>query len=153
MGAYLLTATERPRVNPVMIDTDRISLRPVGGNLLDAEEVQPVEPALVAAPDFDVAEVGVKPAAYLEALDAAIDEDRAAHGKKPLKDKADKCEAEVGRLTGALADLDRKLAGTVPPGEAAKLSKERGLAASALQQAEENWLSAQDAYDSALAES
>lgn len=58
VGAYLLTATERPRVNPVMIDTDRISLRPVGGNLLDAEEVQPVVPALVAAPDFDVAEVG-----------------------------------------------------------------------------------------------
>lgn len=36
---------------------------------------------------FDVAEVKVKPAEYLEALDAAIDEDRAAHGKRPLKDK------------------------------------------------------------------
>ena len=36
---------------------------------------------------FDVAEVAVKPMEYLEALDAAIDEDRAAHGKKPLKDK------------------------------------------------------------------
>jgi transposase len=31
---------------------------------------------------YDVAEVAVKPAAYLEPLDAAIDEDRAAHGKK-----------------------------------------------------------------------
>jgi transposase len=36
---------------------------------------------------YDVAEVAVKPAAYLEALDAAIDEDRAAHGKKALKGK------------------------------------------------------------------
>ena len=36
---------------------------------------------------FDVAEVGVKPAEYLEALEAAIDEDRAAHGKKPLQEK------------------------------------------------------------------
>ena len=36
---------------------------------------------------YDVAEVKVKPSEYLKALDAAIDEDRAAHGKKPLKDK------------------------------------------------------------------
>jgi transposase len=34
---------------------------------------------------FDVAEVKVKPQEYLAALDAAITEDRAAHGKKPLK--------------------------------------------------------------------
>ena len=33
---------------------------------------------------FDLAEVQVKPQAYLAALDAAISEDRAAHGKKPL---------------------------------------------------------------------
>jgi IS5 family transposase len=36
---------------------------------------------------FDVAEVKVKAASYLEALDAAIEEDRAAHGKKALKEK------------------------------------------------------------------
>lgn len=36
---------------------------------------------------YDVSEVKVKAAEYLDALDAAIDEDRAAHGKKPLKDK------------------------------------------------------------------
>jgi transposase len=36
---------------------------------------------------YDVAEVRVKPVAYLEALDAAITEDRAAHGKKALKEK------------------------------------------------------------------
>jgi len=34
---------------------------------------------------FDVVEVRVKAAEYLEALDGAITEDRAAHGKKPLK--------------------------------------------------------------------
>ena len=36
---------------------------------------------------YDVAEVTVKPAEYLAALEAAITEDRAAHGKKPLKAK------------------------------------------------------------------
>jgi len=36
---------------------------------------------------YDVAEVKVKPVEYLRALDRAIDEDRAEHGKKPLKDK------------------------------------------------------------------
>ena len=41
---------------------------------------------------FDAAEVKVKPAEYLQALDTAIEEDRAAHGKKPLKAS----EAESG---------------------------------------------------------
>lgn len=36
---------------------------------------------------YDVAAVQVKPQEYLAALDAAISEDRAAHGKQPLKDK------------------------------------------------------------------
>jgi transposase len=34
---------------------------------------------------FDVKEVEVAPQAYLEALDAAVDADREAHGKRPLK--------------------------------------------------------------------
>jgi transposase len=36
---------------------------------------------------FDLAQVQVKPQEYLAALEAAITEDRAAHGKAPLKDK------------------------------------------------------------------
>ena len=36
---------------------------------------------------FDLAVIAKSRADYWEALDAAIDEDRAAHGKKPLKDK------------------------------------------------------------------
>jgi transposase len=36
---------------------------------------------------FDVKEVEVAPQAYLETLDAAVDEDRKVHGKKPLKAK------------------------------------------------------------------
>ena len=37
---------------------------------------------------YDLAEVQVKPQEYLAALEAAITEDRAAHGKGPLKAKA-----------------------------------------------------------------
>jgi len=36
---------------------------------------------------YHLAEVAVKPQEYLAALDAAVAEDRAAHGKAPLKDK------------------------------------------------------------------
>jgi transposase len=54
---------------------------------------------------FDVAEVAVKPAAYLEALDAAIDEDRAAHGKKPLKDKPT-AEPETKEIKVSRTDPD-----------------------------------------------
>jgi IS5 family transposase len=36
---------------------------------------------------FDLAEVQVKPQEYLAALDAAVAEDRAAHGKRPLKEQ------------------------------------------------------------------
>jgi len=53
---------------------------------------------------FDVAEVKVKPSAYLEALDAAIDEDRAAHGKKPLK--ASEAEAESREIKVSRTDPD-----------------------------------------------
>ena len=44
---------------------------------------------------FDVKEVEVVAQAYLEELDAAVDEDREAHGKKPLqaKDKAPKTKS------------------------------------------------------------
>lgn len=39
---------------------------------------------------YDLTEVAVKPAAYLDELDAAIDADRQAEGKRPLKRKQDK---------------------------------------------------------------
>lgn len=38
---------------------------------------------------FDLVQVEQKPADYLAQLDAAVDEDRAAHGKKPLRRKDD----------------------------------------------------------------
>ena len=49
---------------------------------------------------YDVAEVKVKPQEYLAALEAAIDEDRAAHGKRPLKPsetEPDRKEIKVSR--------------------------------------------------------
>jgi transposase len=54
---------------------------------------------------FDVAEVQVKPSAYLEALDAAIEEDRATHGKKPLKDKPE-AEPETKAIKVSRTDPD-----------------------------------------------
>jgi transposase len=54
---------------------------------------------------FDLAEVAVKPQEYLEALDAAIDEDRAAHGKKPLKDKPE-AEPETKEIKVSRTDKD-----------------------------------------------
>lgn len=54
---------------------------------------------------YDVAEVQVKPSQYLEALDAAIDEDRAAHGKRPLKDKA-AAEPETKEIKVSRTDPD-----------------------------------------------
>src|SRR5271155_4317275 len=44
---------------------------------------------------YDLAEVRVKPQEYLAALDQAVTEDRAAHGKAPLKDKPAEPESEV----------------------------------------------------------
>lgn len=43
---------------------------------------------------YDLAEVAVKPQEYLAALEAAVTEDRAAHGKAPLKDKPAEPESE-----------------------------------------------------------
>ena len=53
---------------------------------------------------YDVAEVKVKPSAYLDALDAAIDEDRAAHSKKPLK--GSQAEPETKEIKVSRTDKD-----------------------------------------------
>jgi hypothetical protein len=53
---------------------------------------------------FDVAEVKVKASAYLAGLDAAIEEDRAAHGKKPLK--ASTPESESRQIKVSRTDPD-----------------------------------------------
>jgi transposase len=54
---------------------------------------------------YDVAEVKVKPQEYLAALDAAIDEDRAAHGKQPLKDRPEP-EPETKQIKVSRTDKD-----------------------------------------------
>jgi transposase len=53
---------------------------------------------------FDLAEVQVKPQEYLAALEAAITEDRAAHGKGPLKAKA--AAAETREIKVSRTDKD-----------------------------------------------
>jgi transposase len=54
---------------------------------------------------YDVGQVEVKPAEYLQALDEAIGEDRAAHGKKPLKDKPE-VEPETKEIKVSRTDKD-----------------------------------------------
>ncbi len=48
---------------------------------------------------FDVKEVEVAPQAYLDALDAAVDEDRESHGKQPLKAKHAKPKAKATKVS------------------------------------------------------
>ena len=57
---------------------------------------------------YDLAEVAVKPQEYLAALDAAVTEDRAAHGKVPLKDKpvAPESEPETRQIKVSRTDKD-----------------------------------------------
>lgn len=54
---------------------------------------------------YDVAEVQVKPQEYLAALDAAISQDRAAHGKQPLKAKP-ASEPETRQIKVSRTDKD-----------------------------------------------
>jgi transposase len=53
---------------------------------------------------FDIAEVRVKAAEYLEALDAAITEDRREHGKRPLKPSAPEPETKQIKVSRTDAD-------------------------------------------------
>ena len=54
---------------------------------------------------FDLAEVPVKPQEYLAALDAAVTEDRAAHGKAALKEQP-KAEPETKEIKVSRTDKD-----------------------------------------------
>jgi ATP-binding cassette, subfamily F, member 3 len=71
----------------------------------------------------------------------------------PLKQKISEAEAEIARISGIIAKIDIAL--TLPdlfkrdPKQAAQLSKARASAASALQRAEEEWLTASSQYDEA----
>ena len=69
-----------------------------------------------------------------------------AEARVPLKQKVSDAEAEIARISGIIAKIDTALA--LPdlfkrdPKQAAQLSKARASAASALQRAEEEWLTA-----------
>jgi ATP-binding cassette subfamily F protein 3 len=71
----------------------------------------------------------------------------------PLKQKISNAEAEIERINGIISKIDAALA--LPdlfqrdPKQAAQLSKARAGAASALQRAEEEWLTASSSYDEA----
>lgn len=69
---------------------DEIVLRAVRGGMVDGTTLYTDSTHLKANANknkFDLAMAAKSRADYLNALDAAIDEDRAAHGKKPLKVK------------------------------------------------------------------
>jgi ATP-binding cassette subfamily F protein 3 len=73
--------------------------------------------------------------------------------RPPLKQKISEAEAEMARITGIISKIDAALA--LPdlfkrdPKQAAQLSKARAGAASALQRAEEEWLTVSSQYDEA----
>src|ERR1700730_6986472 len=71
----------------------------------------------------------------------------------PLKQKISDAEAEIARINGIISKIDTALAlpdlFTRDPKQAAQLSKARAGAASALQRAEEDWLTASSQYDEA----
>jgi ATP-binding cassette subfamily F protein 3 len=83
--------------------------------------------------------------------------DKPAHNRSekriPLKQRISEAEAEIARINGIIAKIDTALAlpdlFTRDPKQAAQLSKARAGAASALQQAEEEWLAASSQYDEA----
>jgi ATP-binding cassette subfamily F protein 3 len=76
-----------------------------------------------------------------------------AEKRVPLKQKISDAEAEIVRINGIISKIDVALA--LPdlfqrdPKQAAQLSKARAGAASALQRAEEEWLTASSSYDEA----
>src|SRR3982074_2795202 len=76
-----------------------------------------------------------------------------AEKRVPLKQKISDAEAEIARINGIISKIDVALA--LPdlfqrdPKQAAQLSKARAGAASALQRAEEEWLTASSSYDEA----
>jgi transposase len=53
---------------------------------------------------FDVQDVEIKPQDYLEALDEAIDEDREAHGKPPLKARASTAKTKQSKISRTDSD-------------------------------------------------
>jgi transposase len=55
---------------------------------------------------YDVAEVKVKAQEYLHALDQAVTEDRATHGKKPLKPSEPDSEPEIKQVKVSRTDKD-----------------------------------------------
>ncbi len=71
----------------------------------------------------------------------------------PLRERVRRAEAEIARLTRVLGDLDRQLAVgdvfTRDPGHAAALARARSDAAQALTAAEEEWLAASQALETA----
>lgn len=58
VGSDLLAPAERTYSEPMTIDISALSVRPEGGNILDASEQPPVVIASVMAPQFGVAEAG-----------------------------------------------------------------------------------------------
>src|SRR5271169_2327684 len=56
---------------------------------------------------FEVERVEVKPSAYLEELERAVDEDRVAHGKRPLKEKPAVPEASPSSKEIKVSRTDR----------------------------------------------
>lgn len=86
---------------------DEIVLRAIKGGLVDGTVLYTDSTHLKANANknkYDLAQVAKSRADYLDALDQAIDADRAAHGKKPLKEKAREPDVKETKVSRTDAD-------------------------------------------------
>ncbi|MHA6916184.1 transposase, partial [Ralstonia pseudosolanacearum] len=92
---------------------DEIVLQAMGHGMVDGRVLYTDSTHLKANANknkYDVVTVEQTPAAYLAELDAAIDADRAAHGKKPLK----RDDGDDGAAGGKPCEKEIKLSRTDP---------------------------------------
>jgi ATP-binding cassette subfamily F protein 3 len=105
----------------------------------------------------DAAEGKRETASATSARGSRADQRRAAAEKRaelaPLRRRVASLEAEMARLTARITEIDRDLADPNlyerEPAHAASLAKERADVTAALSDAEEQWLSVSDAYETA----
>ncbi len=144
-GAVVVVSHDRHLIEAtadrlVLVDAGRA--QPFDGSIDDYETLvlsSPSEAAPTAAPKVvreDPKEARRKAAARREAA-------------KPLKQTMQAAEAKLAKLTAERDALDQKM--TAPDADVTALMKQRGVLDAGIAKAEEQWMAASEAYDTAVA--